>query len=346
MSEPQPAAAPAVHGRPPGERIPAVDIARGLAIIGMFVAHTIALSDSPETLANGRSAIMFATLAGISLGLVSGRDRPIEHDRGRLRTSLAIRGCFLIILGVILALLDTYIAIILDFYGVMFLMVLPLLFLPRSALLAIGLGVAVVMPIINSAVEELYPSVESLPLLVQLPAWWLVLGYYPALTWIAFLLFGLVCARSDLTRPRTQGYMVVAGCAAMLVGYGSAALVSPLTAEAHSDSTAEILGSGGFAIALLGVLLYVTSAGRGAVGRGIRWLFWPFGAMGAMPLTIYTAQIVIIALLSDIVPLWMLLIGLTLGSLVFASVWRPLLGPGALERLVRWISAAGTRQRS
>lgn len=348
MTEEQPAATPAVYDRPPGQRIPAVDIARGLAIIGMFVAHTIALSDQPETLANGRSSILFATLAGVSLGLVSGAARPMEPGpvRGQLRTSIAIRAAFLIVLGLALNALGTYIAIILDFYGVMFLVMLPLLFLPRRALVPLALGIAVLLPLLNFALDDLFPSVEALPLALQLPAWWLFLGYYPALTWVAFLIIGLVCVRSDLTRARTQGYMIAAGLLAMLAGYSPAWLVDPVIAEAHSGTTAEIVGSGGFAVAVLGALLWLTADQRGALGSGIRRLLWPLGAIGAMPLTIYTAQIVVIAVFSDIVPLWLLLLTMTIGSLLFASVWRPLLGSGPLERVVHWVSAMGTKQRS
>lgn len=61
-------------------RIAAFDIARGLAVLGMFIAHV-----GPERegltgwllgLADGRSSILFATLAGVSLAILTGRNVP------------------------------------------------------------------------------------------------------------------------------------------------------------------------------------------------------------------------------------------------------------------------------
>lgn len=61
-------------------RIYGLDLARGIAILGMFTAHTIgggpAFWNHPSTwmgLVNGRSSILFALLAGVSLGIMSGR---------------------------------------------------------------------------------------------------------------------------------------------------------------------------------------------------------------------------------------------------------------------------------
>ncbi len=310
----------------------------------MFVAHTIALSGQDETLANGRSSILFATLAGVSLGLVSGGAHPLTENRARLRAALTLRASLLIMLGLLLWALDTYVAVILDYYGVMFVLMLPLLFLPRRALAVLAIGIAVIMPFIVGALQDAYPDGEGVPFGLLLPALWLAVGYYPALTWLAFLLAGLLCARSGLTRPRTQLAMVLFGSAAMLIGYGSAALSPRISAAAHDGTTAEVLGSGGFAIAVLGALLYLTGNQTGVVGKGVRALFWPIGAIGAMPLTIYTLQIIAIFILTDLLSVEVLLIVLLALGIGFASVWRPLFGSGPLERLVRWLSEMGTRR--
>ena len=72
---------PAVH-RPGGgaSRVVAVDVARGLAVLGMFAAHMWPRVELDERVFDGRSAILFATLAGISLGLSSGGARPVVRS--------------------------------------------------------------------------------------------------------------------------------------------------------------------------------------------------------------------------------------------------------------------------
>jgi len=63
-----------------------------------------------------------------------------------------------------------------------------------------------------------------------------------------------------------------------------------------------------------------------------------------MPLSIYTLHLVVISLakrrengfLTD--DSWLLVIGLVVGSMLFAWLWRRYLGRGPLERALRWAS--------
>ena len=81
-------------------RLNGLDIARGLAILGMVAAH---LGDFPPfawsdpfsylNIVNGNSSILFAVLAGISIALLTGRERiPQPEDLPRLRLALVGRG--------------------------------------------------------------------------------------------------------------------------------------------------------------------------------------------------------------------------------------------------------------
>jgi hypothetical protein len=99
----------------------------------------------------------------------------------------------------------------------------------------------------------------------------------------------------------------------------------------HDDTWFEVLGSGGFAVAVIGLCL---TAGR----IGSRGLI-PLAATGSMGLTVYSVQIVAIWR-------WDLVdhpSNTTLGvmvviTLVAATAWRAFLGQGPLERLVAWVS--------
>jgi uncharacterized membrane protein YeiB len=318
-------------------RIPAVDIARGLAILGMFVAHAMPRADDGELLVDGRSSILFATLAGVSLGLLSGgTDPPGPGERSAIQRVVLVRALFVFLLGILLATLGSEIAIILDYYAIMFLLMLPLLFAGRAVLLSTAAVLLIAAPILARLVDPVNRMLESV---LDVGREYLLTGYYPALVWLPVLLLGLVAARSGLERRRTQGWLVGGGSAAAVTGYGGALLLPGVTAEAHSASTAEILGSGGTALAILGLLLVATTSGR--LGEGVRVVLWPIGAAGAMALTVYTAQIVVLAMAAGVrdaggpdYPGWPLLIGLALASLIGASLWRYFLGRGPLERLL------------
>jgi len=333
---------------PETPRLVGVDLARGLAVIGMFVAHAIPRADESELLADGRSSMLFATLAGISLGIMTGRDRPLARGaRSDRVVGILLRAVLLFLLGVALSSLGSGIAIILDYYAVMFVLLVPLLFAPRRVLAGVALASVVGMPVIASAVAA---SPAPPGTLRDLAAEYLLTGYYPALPWLFLLLGGLVAARSGLHRPRTQVGMMSAGAALSVLGYGAAALLPGVSAEAHSDSTAELLGSGGLALVVTGALLWLTSPDRGAAGRGIRTALSPLEATGSMALSVYTLQILALALVSDLAesgadidyPGWPLLIGLIAGALVFATLWRRFLGRGPLERLLTALTRPGS----
>lgn len=325
-------------------RIAGVDIARGVAILGMFVAHTMPRDGEGELLVDGRSSLLFATLAGVSLGLLSGaEDPPGPGERSGIRRIVFVRALFVFLLGVLLATLGSEIAIILDYYAVMFLLLLPLLFLRRAFLVGIGMVILVVAPMLARLVD---PGGRTGDDGIDLLRNYLLTGSYPALVWLPVLIAGLVAARSGLLHRRTQVWMLLGGVAAAICGYGAAAVLPGVTAEAHSGSTAEILGSGGTAIAVIGVLLLLTTSET--AGRVSQFVLWPIGAAGFLALTVYTAQIVVLAMVAGAretggpeYPGWPLLIGLCVASLVGASLWRYFLGRGPLERLLA--AAAGRR---
>ncbi len=339
MSEGRPALAP-VPPRLTG-RIVAVDVARGLAILGMLIAHVIPRPDEAELLVDGRSSILFASLAGVSLGLMTGGASPLPHlERPDARVSIAIRAVALITLGLFLWLFPHGIAIILDYYGIMFLLLIPLLFANRLLLAVTGAALLLIAPPLAASASERLTD--------PWPLDWFLTGYYPALVWLPLLITGLIATRSDLTRLRTQLILTAGGLVAMILGYGSALVLPDVTAEAHSSTLAEILGSGGFAFTVLGVLLLVTSPRAGVIGAAFRAVLWPVAAAGAMPLTIYTGQIIALTIAvfvetaSDAIVIdyrgWPLLIALIVGSLVFASGWRVLVGTGPLEKIMRQLS--------
>jgi len=152
-------------GRPP--RILGLDVARGLAILGMAGAH-VGVTEAfewgdPTTwtdLVHGRSSILFALLAGVSIALMTGRDVLPERERlPSIRLNLVGRGAVIFVIGLALELLNTPIAVILTLYGLLYVAVIPVLrWRPRRLLLG-----AAVLALAGPALLALLSAVALQP---------------------------------------------------------------------------------------------------------------------------------------------------------------------------------------
>lgn len=354
-------------------RVPGVDVARGLAVLGMFAAHVGVETDDRSQvsgwlwLADGRSSILFATVAGLSLALVTGRTQPPDGDAlVRARVRVLVRAACLLAVGALLDLLGTRVYVILGFYAVYFVLAVPALRWSPRRLVAVAAVVAVIGPPLAYWGPEVLARAN-----LRLPrdgdgaaTHFLLSGYYPAVVWMAYLLVGLAIGRSAALTSATLRAMLVAGGAAawwlasvvstqlLAPSGGAEAVISRVAARQskwvpkpyawddpwpplagqflagpHHDTLLEVIGSGGFAVMVIGLCL--------SVGRIGSRVLAPLAAVGSMALTVYTLQIVAIWK-------WELLDSETNGtlgamvlvSLVGATAWRAAIGRGPLERAV------------
>ncbi|MGR6963729.1 heparan-alpha-glucosaminide N-acetyltransferase domain-containing protein [Geodermatophilus sp. URMC 61] len=343
-----------------------LDVARGLAVLGMFGAHlgdTGELGWDPDTwsaLVDGRSSTLFATLAGVSIALLSGGSAPAAgRELAAARTRILVRAAWVFAIGGLLELLDTDIAVILGVYAALFVLALPFLrWPPPRLLLAAGVVAVAAPPLVVAAAQLISAHGDEDVALASL----LVTGSYPAAVWLAFVLVGLAVGRLDLQAVRVRTALVAAGAAAAVVGYGGGWLSARMLgagpyegiesgfgsnpgtwdaawfagAEPHSGTTFEVVGSTGVALAVIGVCLVVADL--------LPRVVYPLASVGALALTVYSAQIVAIRALDAGDDSWGLWAAFTLTALLLASVWRWRLGRGPLERLLTWSSrrAAGT----
>ncbi|MFT4135493.1 heparan-alpha-glucosaminide N-acetyltransferase domain-containing protein [Microbacterium sp.] len=339
-----------------------MDLARGLAVIGMLAAHLLDLEpfdwSRPSTwadVAGGRSSILFAVLAGVSIALVSGGARPVPPAARRLvRQRLAVRAVLLWLLGIGLVITGVPVFVILPAYGILFLLTLPLLGMSARALGALAVGLALVMPWVQPVLDGLALWRGVPGVVVETAIGW----HYPFPVWSAFIVAGLAIGRLDLRAARVQAALLVGGAGAAVVGYGAAAVVrvpagdgfsaAVWSVQAHSGGLPEVVGSGGFAVATLGVCLLLCRT-------PLTWVLLPLRAVGSMPLTAYTGQLVVWAvaagvMLGDVGDLagfraagafW----PMTIGTVVGCTAWALLLGRGPLERVfalvVRLVVPAG-----
>jgi uncharacterized membrane protein len=337
---------------PSQRRLVGVDVARCLAVLGMFTAHVGSATESFWTatgwlqVADGRSAATFAFLAGVSLGLLTGGADPVSgRDLHRARVRVLVRCALLWVVGAAMIALDTPVAVILPSYAVMLATATVALRLdPRLLLLAAALAAAL-GPLVIFAVRSVVPSGGQL---ARQPVDVLVGEHYPAAVWIAYVLAGLAVVRLDLRRPGRPRQLVLLGSVVAVGGYGAAAVATRavggpitadlLTAAPHSDTTLEVLGNTGVALAVLGLCLLVAPRAPRAVA--------PFAATGALALTVYCGHLVAIAVLGDDVvwsPTNTGLLGFVAITLAAATLWRATLGRGPLERVLHEVSTRTAR---
>ena len=353
-------------------RLAGVDAARGLAVLGMVAVHVLpGTTDDggvalPEQIAGGRSSAAFAVLAGVGVALATRR----ATDLWRSRLRLLLRALLVAALGLWLGGLDLDVAVILVYYGVFFVLLLPFLGWPPRRLLTAAAGVALAVPVLSyavrSRVDEPDFSNPTWDVLVQTPgelaAELLLTGVYPALPWATYLLTGLAVGRLALDRTSTAVRLAAAG-AALWAGAAAASwlLLGPLggyaaigaligeddpelVAEAvghtffgnvptdtwwllavdarHSSTTPDLVGTTGTALLALGLCLLLSRhAGR---------VLAPLAAVGSMPLTVYTAHLLVLHATdtSDPTRYYLLQVGT---ALVVAPLWRRFVGRGPLE---------------
>ncbi|WP_433505839.1 heparan-alpha-glucosaminide N-acetyltransferase domain-containing protein [Pseudonocardia halophobica] len=238
--------------RPTGagpSRLLGMDAARGVAVLGMMAVHSLydTTSDGAPTatylVTAGRSAAVFAVLAGVGIAFTTARRRVAWGGEGRsAAASLAARAAVVGLIGLALGWGSAEIAAnILPYYALMFLLAIPLVFLPTRALVAVATLLAVGMPVLSQWVRPGLPApspenptvaqlvTDPLGLLSELA----LTGYYPALPWLAYLAVGIAVGRLRLTDTRVALWSAAGGTAlAVAATLVSRWLMNPLGGEA------------------------------------------------------------------------------------------------------------------
>ncbi len=310
-------------------RLAGVDAARAAALVGMACTHTLPLrADDAPTLtgliADGRSSALFAVLAGVGIALASGGATPPAGARAHAAAGagLLVRAVLVGLLGLALAGLDPPVAVILAYYGLLFALAVPLLRLPAGVLGAGAAVLCVATPVLSQLLRSGLPEgpgeqavladlADPGGLLVTLA----LTGYYPVLTWTTYLVAGLAVGRLDLRRRGVAAGLLLGGAAlagaavtasALLLRVGGAALDAGdvaarqygstptdtwwwlAVAIPHSGTPLDLAHTTGTALAVLGLALLL--AGWAPA------LTWLPAAVGAAPLTLYTAHVVALAI--------------------------------------------------
>lgn len=351
-------------------RIGGLDIARCFAIFGMFYAHVgprlefTGIGGFLDSLPDGRSSILFALLAGISLSILTGRNVPYGGERMRTsRLRIFGRSVVLLVIAGILSVFGAPVAIILGCYAAWFITSLPMTRWHSKRLFTVAGCIAIVGPItLNLSIWalqnlNLWPGIDNNGYIVDV----FITGMYPGVVYMAYVLAGMGLGRLDLTRKYVQTMLVAAGSVLMIAGYGSAWIFSQIFrtalaadpvqvpvdpdlvgiqpwlglpfpdihlwagAEPHTHTIFEAVGSGGFGITFLGVCLLIGGLARTAL--------YPVAAVGSMSLSAYSAHVIAIAFNLDwnYTESWFPILALILASLVLCTAWKFVSSRGPLE---------------
>lgn len=357
-------------------RITGMDVARGLAVIGMMGAHldlSEDLSWSPsswQALVYGRSAALFAVLAGVSIALLSGGARPASGGAlVRARGRILVRAAWVFFIGGLLELLGAPVLVILGVYAILFVLAVPFLRWAPRRLIFLAAVLAVLAPPVSLLLAQVAVAADAEGAFASL----VLTGPYPALWWAVFVLVGLAVGRLDLSSRLVRVRLLVAGAAAAVVGYALGWLSTQLLArgvahpepadayermpgwdeetvgqwdwtwlsgaQPHTGTTFWLLASTGFAVAVIAACLVAADA--------LPRLSFPIASVGAMALTVYSLHIVVLGVFppdgtyGGIV--WLFYI---VGAIVFAVTWRTVAGRGPIERILTWSSNRATADRS
>lgn len=356
----------------PPHREPGIDLARGLAILGMSAAHLLATGtlvwSEPVTwlaLVDGRSSILFATLAGLSLTLWwAGRER-IPAGTPSPCPLLAARAAVLWLLGMVLTVTGVPVHVILPSYAILFALAIALRRRRTGTLVVLAAVIAALAPFVVAGIDAAAPDGPVTWVIAVLIGW-----HYPFALWTAFLAAGVAAGRL-LAAGTVRAGAVLAGVGTVLAVAGYALigrigdraadaldagdarvdtrLLSVLQDAPHSSGVGEAIGSGGFALAVIGACLLLC-------GTPARLLAWPLRVLGSMPLTAYTAHVLAVAVWTtvarvaqgrpfdlygpvDMPPFW----PVTLGVWALCAAWALFAGRGPLETAVArassWLAA-------
>ena len=312
------------HG-PRRSRVDAVDLARGVALLGMMFVHlgpswTGTSPPVGQMIASGRAAPLFAMLAGVALSLVHRRD---PQGAGSVRAT-CVRAMILIAMGLSLGSLDQMpVYVILAFYGLMIVVALPFRGLGARALIALGLLWAVVAPVLLLwlQVEHAVVVSDQAELSDVLPPWSLlteliVWGAYPAGVWFAYVLVGLGIGRLDLGRAKIAVAVLLGGLVLLGISLGTGAVAiargvfddwyvqgwQQLFVRAsypfepaqwrelwlvgeHTSRPLNVIGAIGSALVVIGLCALVVRL------PWSRWVLLPVRSAGAMTLSLYTVHV-------------------------------------------------------
>ena len=346
-------------------RLIGIDAARGFALIGMMAVHILPSRDLDDSvsaahfIASGRSAALFAVLAGVGLALANGRTEPPAGEKLRAaQAATLVRAGVIGLIGLVLGELNSGVAVILVNYGFLFLVGALLLGLQARTLLWLGSIWIVLGPVLSHLIRVWLPapdlSVPGFDMLAQpslLLREILFTGYYPVFSWMAYLWIGMALGRLNL-KVHAVRVLFIGVAMAVVSKVGSWFLLGPLGGSQfleelpiqffgvtppttwwylavsipHSATPFDLAHTIGTSLFVVGLCLLIA--------RLVNWI----AAAGAMTLSLYTFHVGALATGAGKENRLSLFVIHAAAAIAFGLVWRHFVGRGPLETMTSNVS--------
>jgi uncharacterized protein len=350
----------------PAPRDEAIDVARAVAILGMFVIHAVLVLavSYPRTgtaafllwLCDGRAAATFVTLAGFGVARLAAKDARVVATQTLHRRALALW-----VLGVLNLII--WPGDILRVYGVA-LLAAPMM-LRWSVRTRLRVSVALVALFVLGMLLLDWTRHWEISTLTYVGVWTvegfvrnlLFDGFRPVVPWLAFFLWGTILAELDLHDLTLQRRMIRLGALAIVTAVVAsvgldrllvqfAPQLDALTREGLVGTTSLpplplfMLSAVGSTAVLLGAVLRLAPiAPRGVVTM--------LSATGRRALTWYVLHVMVLVALHvggaghSLSTAWAISAGVALFAGAALWSWRHADSHGTLETLMRRVSRAG-----
>ncbi|WP_186786032.1 DUF418 domain-containing protein [Paenibacillus agilis] len=299
-------------------RLAALDAARGLAVIGMYLQH-FGQNERIGDIVSGNTTLLFVLCGGISYSIMAQRLKDRETEMTSFRAKMLARAVFIDVIGYLLIMLNTSFGVILPAYAAIFVLALILVNRSTRVLVTTAVALTVIAPPLMilgmSLLSEAY-------LLADIAG-----GPMSALALAPAFVAGMAIGRLDLTKIRTAFSLAVGGVVMFVSGKALDAFVLPelrpsfeawlvriqgagttgyqppdlyaiwplntepplwhmlLYAAPHTATTFQTLIGLGFALLVLGLICLVP--------KNISSVLMPFAAVGRVALTMYAAQFIV-----------------------------------------------------
>lgn len=330
--------------RPEGRDL-GVDLARGLAVVAMVVAHVKVWWPFDHGAAgyvlaqvNNVASPLFCLLMGVSAGIVLTRSRGAMTGAPFVARN-AVRGLVLVLAGLLLEQLETFVAIVLQALGVVLVVGSVLALLPTWAVAGTAVATFLLGPGINElARAHLLPSPTDPYLVVRGLEWAVLSPYYRLTNLLPFFLAGVLLARRGL-RTRDLQAVTVAGLAGLaFVAVHRASGRELMVSGTLADNVSDL----GLSFTVLGLTLLACRTDR--LREPVRGLT-PVAAVGALPFSAYVLHVVLIAVVLHVWEpprpwdAWLLPSAAVLLATVLGGwLWWTVLGKGPIERLLALVT--------
>ncbi|GAA5147386.1 hypothetical protein GCM10025768_07350 [Microbacterium pseudoresistens] len=326
------------------DRLAVPDVLRGVAIIAMLLAHAnIMLPNLPWVVkittaqVNDLASPLFALVMGMSAQIVWNRRAGVAKTIAQQ----TIRGVLLIAIGVWMVLWGSWVAIVLQYLGLVLIVGVPLLLLRTRWLLGVLAVLTVVtQPILELARHSAWFSTQE-PWVQEVGRWVLLGHSYRLVNLLPFFLLGALLLRHGFRRDGLLWTMAVIAPVAWIGAAVAKKFLEPV--PVLSGDYLDTLHDVGLVFAVYVVVVLLAQIDPSGVATVRDAVFAPLRAWGQIALSLYLLHVAIIAVWNrdsgrpqeNSVVGWLLVVVL---PLTVAWVWVRFVGTGPVEWILGWVS--------